>query len=981
MNGTDSKNLESFLLTCTLSKESKDEITHTEFGQYTKRTLSIPLDKYETFMKLYYRDVIKSKRHHHLIERQLSHKQKGPGPLLLDIDLQFLGDCVSRQYTPKHIEDVVDLVLHLLSEIFEIDDDVSFLVVVQEKPSPRIVTKPNSTTFVKDGIHLMFCISMDGVYHQYIRSKLIETIQHMGNWQGMPIINTNGWEDVFDSAISNGTNGWLAPYSKKPDDVQPYEITMAFNVNFNSDVNVWNKIQVGNNTSSTVDLDAFYAQNYKKLFIRNPQLPTLSLEKESITAEMNFYRHQLTKPSSPAATAQRTGVGGDGGDEIYQLSVNTIRQIKNRDELEACKNIFLDNIPPHKHDLRESFEFTMTLPVAYYGPGSYSKWIKVGFALRNTNIYLLIAWVVFSAQSATFDFSQDIAVICDHWMKFIHHPESGVTKLSLMYWSKHESPEKYQAVHENTVDFYLDQSFEHLSVDQLNKTKGGSCDYDIATVVFHLKKGSFMACGIKSNSWYSFNGSYWLRDDSGTSLRNILSTEVRGLYLSKSKKLLDKANQIRLPDGDVDVENPDYLILKARTNVLIAIATRLGNTKDKDFIMRECRELFYDKDFEKKLDLNRYLMCFKNGVIDFKEKRFRKGYPEDYLSKCTQIDYEPTNLSKHAQIMEDIEEYFRKNFPIPELCQYMWNHLASILIGDTAKTQCLHYYTGIGQNGKSILVKLIQMILGDYATELDVSFFVNDRPGRGKATPELLCLVGSRFAITAEPSQGEKLNEGPMKQLTSGTDKITYRGLFKDQESFIPQIHSVIMANHYLPVKSRDHGTWRRIRVIKFLSLFVDNPVHDNPERPFQFKKEESFEDKFKIWAPVFMSMLIEKAYINQGSLPICKIVEEYSNEYRKGQDFIAEFIQDNLMPGEPTDRLRKTQVNIIFNQWYQDTYVAKMTGKNQELHDAIDKVYGPHKANGGWSGVQIKRDVKNLKNPSDSETDQDCTSILSNDV
>jgi P4 family phage/plasmid primase-like protien len=431
---------------------------------------------------------------------------------------------------------------------------------------------------------------------------------------------------------------------------------------------------------------------------------------------------------------------------------------------------------------------------------------------------------------------------------------------------------------------------------------------------------------------------------------------------------------IKTPDGDVDVENEEHILLKTRVNLLIEIATRLGKTKDKDNIMRECREQFYDKKFESKLDQNRYLLCFLNGVIDFKDKRFRKGYPEDYISKCTQTDYHPLDPVKDKTSIAEIHDYFNKLFPIPELCTYMWDHLASVIIGDTAKTQCLHYYTGIGQNGKSMLVKLIQMILGDYATELDVSFFVNERPSRGKATPEIMCLVGSRFAVTAEPSEGEKLNEGPMKALTSGTDKITYRGLFKDQESFIPQVHSVIMANHYLPVKSRDHGTWRRIRVIKFLSLFVDDP-DENEE--YQFKQEDDFDEKFKKWGPIFMSMLIEIAYVNQGALKICPKVKEYSDEYKKGQDYIAEFISDKIIKA-PSQRLKKEQVLEEFTSWYTSNYQSKIVGKKQELFNAIDKEFGGRNKEGTWDGITLKTNHTEL--PSITTTvESDSASELSN--
>lgn len=964
--------LESFLTAHVIGKDSTNELTHTELGKIVKRKFHIPPEDYDAFMKAYYRDVIKAKRTHHIIERQMIHKQQQPGPLLIDLDFQFLGDCVTRQYTTTHIRQLMDHVLNVLADVFEMDEDVNFLMVAAEKPNPRVVTKTNGSSIVKDGIHIMFCVRMDGLYHQYIRKRLLELLPPQ--WEGVPIIND--WTDVLDTSISNGTNGWLAPLSQKPDDVQPYNVTLAYNVSYDTDRLQWNKIPL---VESPTQLEAFYAQQYKQLFIRNPNLPMLSLEKDSACEKIELFRQEIAKPTTTSTTVNGNNTVPSslpGGDEYYQISVNTVRQVHNREDMNTLLNVFLDNLPPHKYELREAYEFAMTLPSNYYGAGSYEKWIKVGFALRNTSIYLLIAWLAFSAQSPSFDFSKDVMSLCDFWMKFIHQPQGGVTRLSLMYWSKHDAPEEYQKVHESTVDFFLDQTIANLSLDQLSakgKSKGGSCDYDIATVVHQLKKGSFVASGIRNNAWYCFNGSFWSKDDSGTTLRNLLSTEVRGLYLMKSKRVLEKAHQIKTKDGDVDIESEEHILMKARANLLIGIATRLGTTHDKDNIMRECRELFYDREFEQKLDQNRYLMCFKNGVVDFKEKRFRKGFPEDYLSKCTQTDFHSLDESRDKVLMEQIHEYMRQLFPIPELCKYMWDHLASVLIGDTAKTQCLHYYTGVGQNGKSMLIKLLQTILGDYATELDVSFFVNERPSRGKATPELLCLVGSRLAVTAEPSEGEKLNEGPMKQLTSGTDKITFRGLFKDQESFIPQVHSVIMANHYLPVKSRDHGTWRRIRVVKFLSLFVDNPVEGDEDKPYQFKKADDFDDKFKKWAPVIMAMLVELAYQNQGSLPMCDIVAEYSNQYRKEQDFIAEYMQERLTPCAPEERLLKSNVIRDFDQWYQETYSTKITGKTTELVKAIEKIYGTYKS--CWRGVKIKRETQHINN---NDTDSEVSTVTS---
>lgn len=966
---SDAINLEEFLNSHVIKKDSKEEVTHTQYSQYITRTFHIPSVEYPKFVQLYYNNIIKAKKTHNIIERQLIFKNEKPGPILVDIDLQFSPECTTRQYTNDHITQLIKWYLDELSKLYEMDEDIHFLVIAQEKPSPRVVTKPNGSSITKDGIHLTFCVAIDPIHHQYIREKIIEKIS---SWT-IPI--TIKWDDVVDKAISTGANGWLCPLSKKKDESTHYSVTRAYNVNYDTDSNKWVQYPLVENPSQ---LDAFYSQHHKQLFIRNPDLPKLSLLKDSMVDEIEKYKNKNTKPAMMtfATTAASTVAGGD---EDWQVSLQTIRQIRSKEDAAACLSMFLDNLPSEKYDLREAYEYTMALPAEYYEPGSYNKWIKVGFALRNMNVYLLIVWISFSAQSSTFQWASDVSTICDYWSKILHQAEGGVSKQSLMYWCRNENPEKFQAIREQTVEYFLDQSVESLTLEQLTcKGKSrGNCDYDIASLVYHFKKGLFVSYGIRNNEWYAFNGSYWQKDDCGTTLRQILSVEIRALYMMKSVKFLTKAFQIKTADGSVDIENEEHILLKARAMMMHGIASRLGNTSDKDNIMREDRELFYDKDFESKLDQNRYLLCFKNGVIDFKEKRFRKGIPEDYISKCTQIDYKPLDRIREKGVIEEIQDYFSKLFPIQELNEYMWKHLASMLIGDSAKTQCLHYYIGVGQNGKSMMVKLMETIMGDYAVPLDAGFFTKERPARGAATPDIAKLPGVRLAVTSEPTEGGKpvvLYEGPMKQLTSGTDKMVYRSLFKDQQYFVPQCHSIIQSNDYIPIRSRDHGTWRRIRVVEFLSLFTDNPVKGDVDKPYQFHKEDTFDQKFAIWAPIFMSMLVEIAYETQGALPLCSIVKAASESYRRKQDYITAFIDENIEKASNTEYLKKSELINKFNEWYIAEHGTKLVGKTQEIHAAVDKVFGAYKTSPtpGWCGARLK---KHYDAPDDSSSITDTES------
>ena len=240
--------------------------------------------------------------------------------------------------------------------------------------------------------------------------------------------------------------------------------------------------------------------------------------------------------------------------------------------------------------------------------------------------------------------------------------------------------------------------------------------------------------------------------------------------------------------------------------------------------MIEAKELFYDGEFMAKLDTNPYLLCFNNGVYDFKEKIFRKGKPEDNISMCTNIDYIDINHKtlynrKSIKIMMDeIRDFMNQLFPVPELCKYMWQHLASTLMG-TSTNQTFNMYIGIGQNGKSVLVNFMEKVLGNYKVDVPLSLVTDKRGKIGGVTPEIIGLKGKGFAVLQEPSKDDVLNEGVMKQLTSGKDQIQGRAPYMlATVSFIPQFKLVVTCNNLMKVNSTDHGTWRRIRAVPFLS-------------------------------------------------------------------------------------------------------------------------------------------------------------------
>jgi P4 family phage/plasmid primase-like protien len=418
------------------------------------------------------------------------------------------------------------------------------------------------------------------------------------------------------------------------------------------------------------------------------------------------------------------------------------------------------------------------------------------------------------------------------------------------------------------------------------------------------------------------------------------------------KKTQDSMEQLQKMDQTED----NYEVLRKRANKLADLCIYLKKTTWKNNIMREAKELFYDRDFVNKLDQNPYLLCFNNYVVDFKEKTWRNGQPDDYISKCTNIDFIPYNEIKGSDTESNINKFIDQLFPDENLKKYMWQHLASTLIGNN-DNQTFNMYTGSGRNGKSKLVDLMSKTLGDYKATVPITLLTQKRNQIGSTSSEIVQLMGVRYAVMQEPSKGEKINEGIMKEITGG-DPIQGRALFKESVTFIPQFKLVVCTNTLLDIKSNDDGTWRRIRVCDFMSKFLENPYEDEQkfpkeDYPYQYEMDKHIDEKFATWAPVLASMLVNITFEKLGSVTDCELVLASSEQYREGQDYLAEFCKDKIKK-VPGSKLKKTELVEEFRQWYTTNY-GKGVPKARELYDHMDKKYGKFKSH--WSNVAINYD------------------------
>jgi P4 family phage/plasmid primase-like protien len=872
----------------------------------------IPQESLPEFYRLYYDHVFVKKKKEYLTERQLEKKN----PLLVDFDFRYNYDVETRQHTKENIIDMIVLYLEELKEYFLFEENKPFDIFIFEKPN---VNRLTDKTLTKDGIHMMICIETDHILQLMLREKIIEKLQEV--WE-LPLINN--WESVLDEGISKGKTNWQLFGSRKPGN-EAYELTNHFIASFDK-----NDGEFMMDEMKVEDFDM--KNNFYKLTAQNTNIPSFELNPKIIDKYNKQIENKNTKTKKAINTSKtkiNLIVDGDQNDDEEYISIN---DIINKETLNKAMDLILKRLKPNEYEIKETHMYTQILPAKYYEPGSHLINRQVAFALKHTDERLFLSWIMLRSKASDFDYSTIPSLYSD-WKKYFNTSKTGVTRKSIMYWAKQDAFEEYEKVLESTVDYFIEETLESQT------------EFDIAQVLFQKYKDRYVCVSYdKKGIWYVFKNHRW-EPDRGLSLRLAISKEIHNLYSIRRTNLENEYHHYDKSD-----DRAEYI--KKKMKSMSDIMQMLKRTNDKNNIMREAMELFYDKEFIKNMDTNKHLLCFNNGVIDFNTKEFRDGYPQDYITKTTRINYAAFTPESCPESVAQIHDFMDKLFPIPELNKYMWNHLASCLIG-TNKNQTFNVYHGSGSNGKSMLTDLMTHALGDYKGTVPITLVTEKRNAIGGTSSEIMQLKGIRYAVMNEPTKGMKLNEGIMKELTGG-DPIQGRALYSESETFEPQFNLVVCTNNLFDIESNDDGTWRRIRKCDFVSKFMSEDEVHTDETPYIFEKDKDLKHKIPVFAPLFTSMLVKIAFETEGNVPDCEYVLKASNKYRIGQDHIAAFVLENIMKtGDHKDRIKKQELANHFKYWFTQEQGNKKIPKGEELYTYMDKKFGFHKPT-GWHGVKI---------------------------
>ena len=918
------------------SNKASDHYTHTSIGRPQGSYFIKNFDE-KNFMDLYYNVVFEKKIPTYLTE---GFKDMEYTPLRIDLDFRYYSYECKRLYTIDDIGKICMKYMNIINEYLEELDDDERIFYILEKPSATIDIDKNGNKKmnenglykIKDGIHIFAPGIVTNEYLQLIFREYVykNCGEILDNYNF-----DNSYADVFDKAVIDRAN-WQMYGSTKPNQ-PPYKVTKCWKV-------------------------------YEDRLEEVVNIPTDD-KLIHLLSVRNKFDHSMYRL--------------DKQDQIEKLE-NEKKYKKRNVSKKKKKN---SSTKASKQELEQIIKFISCLHTDR--AKSYKTWLDVGFCLNNLHNKdntLLIEWIKFSKLAK--EYEDTAADACkDKWEEM--NGNEILLIPSLKMWAKQDSEkkknEKIQKYHEDVknsnnqelliahfnkinnekTEYELatkDETWKHI-MKACQNNKGTS--WDVAKIIYAMFKDFYICVSVEKCKWYYYNESLhrWIMDDKGIMLKSKISTDLYREFLQKKNDLSHKAS-IQTDPSECKEQDDAQKINK--------VMLRLKETAFKSNLMTECCEIFYDKDraFNEKLDSYNYLLGFNNGVYDLRHDEFRKGRPEDFISKSNNIDFLPYD-SNNEEIIE-IHNFYKKIFVLKNVRDYVLVRSASFLSGST-KDESFDIYSGKGGNGKSKHMELMEAVFGDYAVKLPIQLLTAKRAASNAATPELARTKGARLCSMQEPDTATKINVGLMKELTGG-DKIQARALYGDPIEFKPQFKMVLSCNDKPELPPNDEGTWRRVRNTEFISKFT-HPENIYPDKILDFKIDQDLSEKFENWAEPFMSILIHyhKIWKTDGLREPDEILE-YTSEYREKNNHFRDFINEkidydpNNSSGLSIDRIFES-----YRSWFRAQHVdERQIKKRKDLQAYLDDRFGKCNAEKGYKGLKIKIQSDIMSEDSNSNDELD---------
>ena len=300
-------------------------------------------------------------------------------------------------------------------------------------------------------------------------------------------------------------------------------------------------------------------------------------------------------------------------------------------------------------------------------------------------------------------------------------------------------------------------------------------------------------------------------------------------------------------------------------------------------------------------DRDKYTFNCHNGTINLLTGEFRKHSPADFLTKMTEVDYDPdASCPRWLKFMDEIMD------GDTERIRFLQKAIGYAMSGDT-RLECMFIlYGATSRNGKGTTMETVLRILGEYGRTakpdmLSAKGLINS----SGPSEDVARLNGARMVNISEPGKHMQINASLAKQMT-GNNILTARFLRENSFEFKPQFKLFIDTNHLPQISDMTMFESDRIRIIPFFRHFSAK------ERDLDLKSYFAQSENLS----AILNWCLEgfRLYHEEG-LEMPKSVLKATEDYRNVSDRIMMF-STQCLKREQGKELRSQAVYKRYQDW-----------------------------------------------------------------
>lgn len=575
-------------------------------------------------------------------------------------------------------------------------------------------------------------------------------------------------------------------------------------------------------------------------------------------------------------------------------------------------------------------------------------WTDIGKALYtsdNAGENGLLSWIRYTTKAVganTPDFMKLADSLEDTCRSMYYMFEkSNITVKTLAWYAREDSLEKYTSWH------------KLWCIPSMEKSLSGY-HADVAEALFKVYWLDFVYCPTGKGTWFQFTRNRWIRMNQGIDLRKHISSD----FMKKFEEIrTNLSKQIHESDDESFRSNGETTLKK-----IASLIGKLKTTPFKGSIMTEVSENFKQDSFSDLLDTNPNLCGIANGLLEAIGDQiiFRSTKPEDYVSMVSNTSYHKAYSWEHILVKECLE-WMKKVFPDNELLRHFLKFSASCLKGRNSD-KIFPIWSGNGDNSKSMVVKLFEIVFGPYCVKFPISLISEKAMSSSGPTPQLARAKGAKVGFLDEGDDNAGLSGNTVKRLTGGDS--FYARLLHDNGGDIQATFKLIMTCNNVPsFVNPDKAVKGRTRIFPFLSKFVNEPP-ETKEEQFKkklFKKDPFFERRIPILAPAFLWIATKyyPHYIREG-LVDPTVVTDTTEQYWKDTDIYSQFISDNIkevnLESGERDTNHKSNLSDIYTEfkiWFRDAFPGCKVPERSTVRSELSGRWGRMQGN-WWYGISL---------------------------